>query len=103
MQARHDEATHDVLIVGGGLVGASLAIALARLGLSVGLVEAAAHGALQPGGLLAIASSRPVPDIERKLARAGFETARHEIDATPNARRPRRHFLWLARKGNSGD
>jgi len=64
---------------------------------------AAAHGALQPGGLLAIASSRPVPDIERKLSRAGFETVRHEIDATPNARRPRRHFLWLARKGKSDD
>lgn len=35
---------HDVLIVGGGLVGASLAIALDRLGLGVGLVEAAAAG-----------------------------------------------------------
>ena len=32
---------HDVLIVGGGLVGASLAIALDRLGVDVGLVEAA--------------------------------------------------------------
>jgi hypothetical protein len=64
---------------------------------------AAAHGALQPGGLLGIASSRPVPDIERKLARAGFETVRHEIDASPNARRPRRHFLWLARKGKSDE
>lgn len=64
---------------------------------------AAAHGALQPGGLLAIASSRPVPDIERKLSRAGFEVVRHEIDATPNARRPRRHFLWLARKGKSDE
>ncbi|MCW1883943.1 hypothetical protein OKA04_04335 [Luteolibacter flavescens] len=64
---------------------------------------AAVHGALQPGGLLAVASSRPVPDIERKLSRAGFETVRHEIDATPNARRPRRHFLWLARKGKSED
>lgn len=64
---------------------------------------AAAHGALQPGGVLGIASARPVPELERKLARAGFETARHEIDATPNARRPRRHFLWLARKEKSAD
>jgi len=32
---------HDVLIVGGGLVGSSLAIALENSGLSVGLVEAA--------------------------------------------------------------
>ena len=62
---------------------------------------AAVHGALQPGGLLAIASSRPGPNIERSLSRAGFEVVRHEIDATPNARRPRRHFLWLARKGKS--
>jgi 2-octaprenyl-6-methoxyphenol hydroxylase len=37
---------HDVLIVGGGLVGASLAIALDRLGLVVGLIEAAPAGAL---------------------------------------------------------
>jgi 2-octaprenyl-6-methoxyphenol hydroxylase len=37
---------HDVLIVGGGLVGASLAIALDRLGLDVGMVEAAPPGAL---------------------------------------------------------
>ena len=39
-------ATHDVLIVGGGLVGASLAIALDRLGLDVGLVEATPAGTL---------------------------------------------------------
>ncbi|MEL1265602.1 2-octaprenyl-6-methoxyphenyl hydroxylase [Pseudoxanthomonas putridarboris] len=35
---------HDVVIVGGGLVGASLAIALDRLGLDVGLVEATPPG-----------------------------------------------------------
>jgi 2-octaprenyl-6-methoxyphenol hydroxylase len=44
------EVVHDVLIVGGGLVGASLAIALDRLGhnigLDVGLLEAAPAGAL---------------------------------------------------------
>ena len=38
--------THDVLIVGGGLVGVSLAIALDRIGVDVGLVEAAPPGAL---------------------------------------------------------
>ena len=37
---------HDVLIVGGGLVGASLAIALERLGLRIGLIEATPPGAL---------------------------------------------------------
>jgi 2-octaprenyl-6-methoxyphenol hydroxylase len=35
---------HDVVIVGGGLVGASLAIALERQGMGVGLVEAAPAG-----------------------------------------------------------
>ena len=39
---------HDVLIVGGGLVGASLAIALNASGLDVGLVEATQPGALPP-------------------------------------------------------
>ena len=38
--------THDVLIIGGGLVGASLAIALDRLGLQVGLVEATPVGVM---------------------------------------------------------
>ncbi|MFT3761858.1 MAG: 2-octaprenyl-6-methoxyphenyl hydroxylase [Pseudoxanthomonas sp.] len=37
---------HDVLIVGGGPVGASLAIALDRCGVDVGLVEATPSGAL---------------------------------------------------------
>ncbi|MET0582814.1 MAG: FAD-dependent monooxygenase, partial [Pseudoxanthomonas sp.] len=37
---------HDVLIVGGGLVGASLAIALDRLDLDVGLVEATPAGVM---------------------------------------------------------
>lgn len=35
---------HDVLIIGGGLVGSSLAIALEPLGINVGLVEAVAPG-----------------------------------------------------------
>ena len=39
---------HDVAIVGGGLVGSSLAIALDRLGLDVALVEAAAADGLPP-------------------------------------------------------
>ncbi|MCL6712018.1 2-octaprenyl-6-methoxyphenyl hydroxylase [Pseudomonas sp. R2.Fl] len=37
---------HDVVIVGGGLVGASLAIALDRLGIDVGLVEATPAAAM---------------------------------------------------------
>lgn len=37
---------HDVVVVGGGLVGASLAIALERVGVDVAMVEAAPAGAL---------------------------------------------------------
>ena len=44
--SRESGRQHDVLIVGGGLVGASLAIALDRIGLDVGLVEATPAGAL---------------------------------------------------------
>ena len=41
--------TADIAIVGGGMVGASLAVALAPLGLNVALIEAVAHdGASQP-------------------------------------------------------
>jgi 2-octaprenyl-6-methoxyphenol hydroxylase len=43
---RDELRVHDVLIVGGGLVGASLAIALEAHGLDVGMVEAT------PGGML---------------------------------------------------
>src|SRR5688572_9034033 len=43
---RQDLGRHEVLIIGGGLVGASLAIALDRLGLDVGLVEASPAGTL---------------------------------------------------------
>jgi 2-octaprenyl-6-methoxyphenol hydroxylase len=46
MTEKHDVCTHDVLIVGGGLVGASLAIALDRLGLDIGLVEATPAGVM---------------------------------------------------------
>ena len=41
-----ESPVHDVLIVGGGLVGASLAIALDALGLNIGMVEATPPGAL---------------------------------------------------------
>src|SRR5690606_20363844 len=41
-------AKHDVVVVGGGLVGASLAIALEGSGLDVAMVEAAPGGAMPP-------------------------------------------------------
>jgi 2-octaprenyl-6-methoxyphenol hydroxylase len=44
-----EQGAADIVIVGGGMVGASLAVALAPLGLEVVLVEAVAHdSALQP-------------------------------------------------------
>lgn len=43
---QHDVIQHDVVIVGGGLVGASLAIALARIGVDVALVESTPAEAL---------------------------------------------------------
>ncbi len=59
-----------------------------------------AYDSLQEGGLLAVASSRRVPKMERNLENAGFQIAYHEIEATPNARRPKTHHLWLGRKGD---
>jgi hypothetical protein len=61
----------------------------------------AAYDSLQAGGILGIGCSRPIRDAERRMARVGFEVVRHEIDAIPNARRPRLHFVWLGRKGGS--
>src|SRR5690606_15927527 len=46
VRASQHQAAHDVVIVGGGLVGASLAIALDRIGVDAALVEAAPAGAL---------------------------------------------------------
>ena len=41
----------DVLIAGGGMVGASLALALAPLGLRIGLVEASLPGGGEQHGV----------------------------------------------------
>ena len=60
---------------------------------------AAAYNSLMTGGLIAIGSSRPVPGLEEKLRRAGFNTAIHEIDALPNSKKPKKSFLLLGRKG----
>jgi hypothetical protein len=58
-----------------------------------------AYDSLVAGGLIAVASSRRIPKMDRNLGNAGFKVAYHEIDAIPNARRPRTHHLWLGRKG----
>jgi hypothetical protein len=62
---------------------------------------AAAYEALQPGGLLAIASSRPVANLTRRLQRSGFEVAEFTVPASPNAKRSRMQPIWLARKGRA--
>lgn len=59
-----------------------------------------AYDSLLEGGLLAVASSRRVPNMDRNLENAGFEIAYHQIEANPNARRPKTHHLWLGRKGD---
>ncbi len=61
----------------------------------------AAFEALQPGGLLAIAGSRPVPTLTRRLQRSGFEVAEFSVPASPDAKKSRFLPIWLARKGKA--
>jgi len=61
----------------------------------------AAYEALQAGGLLAIAGSRPVANLTRRLQRSGFEVAEFQVPASPNAKRSRLQPIWLARKGRA--
>ena len=58
-----------------------------------------AYDALQAGGLLAIAASRPSRDLTRRLLRAGFVVAEHLTPAIPSAKKTRLQPIWLARKG----
>lgn len=62
---------------------------------------AAAYESLQKGGLLAIAGSRPVPELTRRLERAGFMVAEHLVAASPTAKKPRLQPIWLAKKGKA--
>ena len=64
---------------------------------------AAAYEALQAGGLLAIAGSRPVANLTRRLQRAGFEVAEFTVPAAPEAKKSRLSPIWLARKGRRGE
>ena len=99
--------THDVLIIGGGLVGASLAIALDGTGLRVGLAEAvparanhqpsydernlalarASVNALTALGVWAHVSTRATPIRRIHVSRLGefgaarFEAARHHVES----------------------
>jgi hypothetical protein len=58
----------------------------------------AAYESLQPGGLLAIAGSRPLPTLTRNLQRSGFEVAEFTVPASPDAKKSRLLPIWLARK-----
>lgn len=60
-----------------------------------------AYDVLKPGGILAVASSRPPRQFGRVLERCGFSAVRHEINASPKSARPRIHHLWLGRKDNA--
>ena len=64
---------------------------------------AAAFGALQSGGLLAIAASRPNARLTRSLRRSGFDVAEHSVPSSVHARRPRMLPIWLARKPGRAD
>lgn len=63
----------------------------------------AAYEALQAGGLLAIAGSRHVATLTRRLQGSGFEVAEFTVPSSPNAKRPRFLPIWLARKGKAAD
>jgi spermidine synthase len=63
----------------------------------------AAYEALQQGGLLAIAGSRHVATLTRRLQGSGFEVAEFTVPSSPNAKRPRFLPIWLARKGKAAD
>ena len=63
----------------------------------------AAFEALQPGGLLAIAGTRPVATLTRRLQGSGFDVAEFTVPSSPNAKRPRFLPIWLARKGKAAD
>ena len=63
----------------------------------------AAFESLQQGGLLAIAGSRHVATLTRRLQGSGFEVAEFTVPSSPNAKRPRLLPIWLARKGKAAD
>ena len=88
-----DGPVHDVLIVGGGLVGASLAIALDGLGLDVALLEAAPAGALP-----AVFDQRNL-----SLAEASVRALR-ALDVLPRLRAPAGAIarIHISRSGDFG-
>jgi 2-octaprenyl-6-methoxyphenol hydroxylase len=86
-------ASHDVLIVGGGLVGASLAIALDRLGIDAALLEAA-----PPGALPAVFDQRNLSFAEATV------NALRALDVLPRLRAPTGAIarIHISRNGDFG-
>ncbi len=86
-------ASHDVLIVGGGLVGASLAIALDRLGIDVALLEAT-----PPGALPAVFDQRNLSFAEATI------NALRALDVLPRLRAPTGAIarIHISRHGDFG-
>lgn len=86
-------ASHDVLIVGGGLVGASLAIALNSLGIDVALLEAA-----PPGALPAVFDQRNLSFAEATV------NALRALDVLPRLRAPTGAIarIHISRNGDFG-
>lgn len=87
------QTPHDVLIVGGGLVGASLAIALDRSGLNVGLVEAA-----PPGALPAVFDERNLSFAEATVNALGALGVLQKLRAPSGAIRR----IHISRRGDFG-
>lgn len=55
----------------------------------------AAHGALAPGGVLAVWSAAPDRAFERRLSDAGFDVSAETVRAD-RGKRGARHTIWLA-------
>lgn len=58
----------------------------------------ATYEGLQPGGLLAIASTQKMPNLTRNLEKEGYEVIEHLVPASVMAKKPRLLPIWLARK-----
>jgi spermidine synthase len=56
-----------------------------------------AHGALAPGGVLAVWSAAPDPAFAQRLQATGFSVEEHRVRAN-GSRGGARHIIWLATK-----
>lgn len=91
-------ASHDVLIVGGGLVGASLAIALERIGAANGGLDIALLDAAPAGALPEVFDQRNLSFAEATV------NALHALDVLPRLRAPTGAIarIHISRAGDFG-